>query len=70
MAVTLDLDDIQGIIARGYNGLRHARFTVFGAGDLAAGPALLSWLLPQVATAGKFSADYRRPRRVHGRGPA
>src|SRR2546429_1219791 len=57
MAVTLDLDDIQGIIAGGYSGLRHARFTVFGAGDRAAGPALLSWLLPQVTTAGKFSAD-------------
>ena len=57
MAVTLDLDDIQGIIARGYSGLRHARFTVFGVDDPAAGPALLSWLLPQVTTAGKFSSD-------------
>jgi Dyp-type peroxidase family len=57
MAVTLDLDDIQGIIARGYNGLRHARFTMFGAGDPAAGPALLSWLLPRITTAGKFSSD-------------
>ncbi|HYB87503.1 MAG TPA: hypothetical protein VEC76_11665, partial [Streptosporangiaceae bacterium] len=57
MAVTLDLDDIQGIIARGYNGLRHARFTMFGAGGPAAGPALLSWLLPRITTAGKFSSD-------------
>ncbi|HYA50189.1 MAG TPA: hypothetical protein VEG33_03370, partial [Streptosporangiaceae bacterium] len=57
MAVTLDLDDIQGIIARGYSGLRHARFTLFGAGDPAAGPALLSWLLPRITTAGKLSPD-------------
>jgi len=58
MAVTLDLDDIQGIIARGYSGLTHARFTLFGAGDpAAAGPALLTWLLPRITTAGRFSSD-------------
>jgi deferrochelatase/peroxidase EfeB len=53
----LDLDDIQGLVARGYGGLAHARFTVFAVGDPAAGRALLSWLLPRVTTAGKFSGD-------------
>src|SRR4029077_1851831 len=57
MAVNLDLGDIQGIIARGYNGLRYARFTMFGVGDPAAGAALLSWLLPRITTASKFSSD-------------
>src|SRR6476620_7897552 len=57
MAVNLDLADIQGIIARGYNGLRYARFTMFGVGDPAAGAALLSWLLPRITTARTFSSD-------------
>ena len=57
MAVNLDLGDIQGIIARGYNGLRYARFTTFGVGDPAAGAALLSWLLPRITAARKFSSD-------------
>lgn len=57
MAVTLDLDDIQGIVARGYSGLRHARFTVFAADRPAAARALLGWLRPQISTAGRFAAD-------------
>src|SRR5215471_4747894 len=57
MAITLDLDDIQGLVARGYSGLTHARFTVFGVGGPATGPALLAWLLPRITTAGKFSSD-------------
>ncbi len=52
----LDLDDIQGLLARGYSSLRHARFTVFAAREPAQGRALLAWLLPQVTTAGPFRA--------------
>src|SRR5690348_15551173 len=51
----LDLDDIQGLIARGYRNLPHARFTIFAAHDAAAGRALLSWLLPRVTPAGRFA---------------
>jgi len=57
VAVKLDLDDIQGLIARGYRTLPHARFTIFAARDAAAGHALLSWLLPQVTAAGRFAGD-------------
>ncbi len=58
MAVTLDLADIQGIVARGYGGLRHARFTLFACDNRAAARALLGWLLPRVTTAARrFSAD-------------
>jgi Dyp-type peroxidase family len=53
----LDLDDIQGLVARGYKGLKHARFTLFAASDQTAAQALLSWLLPRVATAGSLAAD-------------
>ncbi len=52
----LDLDDIQGLLARGYRSLRHARFTIFAIPGPAPGHALLSWLLPQVTTAGRFSS--------------
>ena len=57
MAVKLDLDDIQGLLARGYRGLRYARFTVFTTQNPAAAHALLSWLLPRVTPAGRFSGD-------------
>jgi len=57
VAVRLDLDDIQGLIARGYRTLPRARFTIFTAQDPAAAHALLSWLLPQVTSAGRFSGD-------------
>jgi Dyp-type peroxidase family len=57
VAVTLDLDDIQGLVARGYGRLRAARFTLFAAPDQAAARALLSWLLPRVTTAGAFSGN-------------
>jgi Dyp-type peroxidase family len=57
VAVKLDLDDIQGLIARGYRTLPRARFTMFTAEDPAAAHALLSWLLPQVTPAGRFSGD-------------
>jgi len=55
VAVNLDLDDIQGLIARGYRTLPHARFTIFAAHDAAAGHALLSWLRPRVTPAGRFA---------------
>ena len=57
MAVKIDLDDIQGLIARGYRGLPYARFTLVTAPDPAAAHALLSWLLPRVTPAGRFDAD-------------
>lgn len=57
MAIKLDLDDIQGLIARGYRNLRYARFTIFTPQDAAAGHALLSWLLPRVTAAGTFTGD-------------
>jgi Dyp-type peroxidase family len=55
MAVTLDLDDIQGLVARGYGQLEAAGFTLFTAPDPVAAHALLSWLLPRLSTAGAFS---------------
>jgi Dyp-type peroxidase family len=57
VAVKLDLDDIQGLMVRGYRNLPHARFTIFTAEDPAAAHALLSWLLPRVTPAGRFSGD-------------
>ncbi len=57
MAVQLDLDDIQGLLARGYKTLKHARFTIFAAPGPAAGHALLDWLLSLVTPAAKFTAD-------------
>ena len=57
MAVKLDLDDIQGLIARGYRTLPHARFTIFAAHDAAGGHALLSWLLPRITPAGRFAGN-------------
>src|SRR5262249_39276511 len=57
MTARLNLDNIQGLLARGYRGLSCARFTVFAIPDPAAGHAALSWLLPRITTAGKFTAD-------------
>ena len=57
MTVRLDLDDIQGLFARGYRKHRYARFTIFTIPGPAAGGALLEWLLPQIATAAPFSGD-------------
>jgi len=57
VAVKLDLDVIQGLLARGYKELKHARFTLFAIREPAAGHALLAWLLPQVTTAAPFAAD-------------
>ncbi len=57
MPVNLELDDIQGLLARGYRGLPRARFTIFTAPGAAASHALLSWLLPQVTAARRFGAD-------------
>jgi Dyp-type peroxidase family len=58
MTNTLDRADIQGIVARGYSTLGHARFTLFAWDGQPAARALLDWLLPQVTTAaGKFSRD-------------
>jgi Dyp-type peroxidase family len=55
--VNLDLDDIQGLIARGYSTLPHARFTIFAAPGAAAGHALLSWLLPRATPARGFASS-------------
>ena len=57
MTARLDLGNIQGLLARGYRGLRYARFTVFAIPGPAAGHAALSWLLPRVTTAKAFTAD-------------
>jgi len=57
VAVRLDLDDIQGLFARGYRKHPYARFTVFTIGEPAAGGALLEWLLPRLTTAAPFSGD-------------
>jgi len=57
MTARLDLGNIQGLLARGYRGLRYARFTVFTIPGPAAGHAALSWLLPRVTTAAAFTAD-------------
>jgi Dyp-type peroxidase family len=58
MTDTLDRADIQGIIARGYSSLGHARFTLFACDDQSASRALLEWLLPRITSAArKFSAD-------------
>jgi Dyp-type peroxidase family len=61
----LDLNDIQGLFARGYRAHRYARFTLFTAPAPAAasgrepatGSALLEWLLPRVSTAAPLAAD-------------
>ena len=53
----LDLDDIQGLFARGYRRHRYARFAVFTVPEPAAGRALLEWLLPRLTTAAPFSGD-------------
>ena len=53
----LDLDDIQGLFARGYRRHRYARFTIFTVREPATGGALLAWLLPHITTAAPFSAD-------------
>ncbi|HSV65722.1 MAG TPA: Dyp-type peroxidase [Mycobacteriales bacterium] len=55
--MTLELDDIQGILARGYGHLRAAHFTLFAAPDAAAARALLTWLLPRVTTAATARGD-------------
>jgi Dyp-type peroxidase family len=58
MTDTLDRADIQGIVARGYGSLGHARFTLFACDGESAARGLLGWLLPRVTTAApKFSAD-------------
>jgi Dyp-type peroxidase family len=49
---------MQGIVARGYSSLGHARFTLFACDDQPAARALLAWLLPRITSAArKFSAD-------------
>jgi Dyp-type peroxidase family len=58
MTDALDRADIQGIVARGYSSLGHARFTLFACDDQPASRALLGWLLPRITSAArKFSAD-------------
>ena len=57
MTARLNLDNIQGLVARGYRGLSYARFTVIAIPGPDAGHAALSWLLPRITTAGKFTAD-------------
>jgi len=50
MAATLELDDIQGLVARGYGGLRAATFVLLRIGDPAAARAWLGALAGEVAT--------------------
>jgi Dyp-type peroxidase family len=57
VTVRLDLNDIQGLFARGYRQHRYARFTVFTIGEPSPGRALLEWLLPHITTAAPFSGD-------------
>jgi Dyp-type peroxidase family len=57
VAVNLEFDDIQGLIARGYSTLPYARFTIFTTEDAGAAHALLSWLLPRITPAGRFTGD-------------
>ena len=52
VVMTLELDDIQGLLARGYGRLRAAHFSLFAAADAPAARALLTWLLPRLTTAG------------------
>ncbi len=57
MTETLDRADIQGIVARGYRGLRYARFTIFCCDGAPAIHAVLGWLLPRITPAARrFSA--------------
>ena len=51
MAATLNLDDIQGLVARGYGSLRAATFVLLGINDPAAARAWLGVLAGEVATA-------------------
>jgi Dyp-type peroxidase family len=51
MTASLQRADIQGIVARGYSNLRHARFSLFACDGPPAARALLRWLLPRVTTA-------------------
>ncbi|MFD7233878.1 Dyp-type peroxidase [Streptomyces syringium] len=48
MAATLDLDDMQGLITRGYGGLRWASFLMFSITDPAGARAALGQLTPRV----------------------
>ncbi len=58
MTDALDRAEIQGIVARGYSGLGHARFSLFACDDQPGARVLLGWLLPRVTTAArKFPAD-------------
>jgi Dyp-type peroxidase family len=50
MAATLELDDIQGLVARGYGGLRAATFVLLRIDDAAAARAWLGALAGEVAT--------------------
>lgn len=57
MTASLERSDIQGIVARGYRSLRHARFTLFACDGVPAARAVLGWMLPRVTTAAPgFSA--------------
>jgi Dyp-type peroxidase family len=51
MAATLNLDDIQGLVARGYGSLRAAAFVLLGIDDPAAARAWLGVMAGEVATA-------------------
>ncbi|MFL6298861.1 MAG: peroxidase, partial [Actinomycetes bacterium] len=50
MAATLELDDIQGLVARGYGGLRAATFVLLRIDDPTAARAWLGALAGEVAT--------------------
>ena len=48
---TLDLDDIQGIVARGYGTLRAARYLLLAVHDPDAARSWLGWLIPSLTNA-------------------
>ena len=61
MVATLELDDIQGLVARGYGTLRAAVFVLLRIDDPAAARAWLGALAGEVATAERG----RRSEAVH-----
>ncbi|MGE0599990.1 MAG: Dyp-type peroxidase [Dehalococcoidia bacterium] len=55
---SLELDDIQGLVARGYGRLRAARWLAFRFGDAAAARSWLGRIAPQVTTASQDPRDH------------
>ena len=58
MAIPLQLDDIQGVVARGYRNLRAARFVLLRIADPPAARAWLGALAGEVATSVANPTDH------------